>query len=215
MRKTYMLLGLLIGISMILSACAPATEAPGAPPAPTEVPVQEGPKTLYTTFAGSGDVPTLDPAVAEDTSSIQVIEESFIGLTHLNEVTNLLEPGMATKWDAVTNADGTQTVTFHLRNDVPWVRWNGTEVETVKTCDGSADRMVNANDFAYGIQRHLMPVTASPYAYLLGFVLILGAVFCVFGLKAVPLTRSSGETFVSAPASNGSTEATESMTDVQ
>ena len=25
------------------------------------------------------------------------------------------------------------------------------EVETVKTCDGSADRMVTANDFAYGI----------------------------------------------------------------
>jgi oligopeptide transport system substrate-binding protein len=180
MRKTSMLLGLLIAISLVLTACgptaapeAPAPAAPGAPaqPAAPAQPEQTGPKTLNTTFAGSGDVPSLDPAVAEDTSSIQVIEEAFIGLTHLNEVTNLLEPGMATTWDAVTNADGTQTVTFHLRNDVPWVRWNGTEVETVKTCDGSADRMVNANDFAYGIQRHLLPATASPYAYLLDFVL--------------------------------------------
>ena len=62
-------------------------------------------------------------------------------------------------------------MTFHLRTDVPWVRWNGTEVETVKTCDGSADRMVTANDFAYGIQRNLDPENASPYAYLLAFVL--------------------------------------------
>jgi oligopeptide transport system substrate-binding protein len=51
------------------------------------------------------------------------------------------------------------------------VRWNGEAVETVKTCDGSADRIVNANDFAYGIRRNLDPVNASPYAYLLGFVL--------------------------------------------
>ena len=31
--------------------------------------------------------------------------------------------------------------------------------------------MVNADDFAYGIERNLDPVNASPYAYLLGFVL--------------------------------------------
>ncbi|HEY5983159.1 MAG TPA: ABC transporter substrate-binding protein [Anaerolineales bacterium] len=177
MRKTFLIVGLLAAFSMILSACGPATTAPApsepgtAPEATTPPEAPAGPKTLMTTFAGSGDVPTIDPAVAEDTSSIQVIEEAFIGLTHLNEVTNLLEPGMATEWEAVTNADGTQTVTLHLRNDVPWVRWNGSEVETVKTCDGSADRMVTANDFAYGIQRHLLPATASPYAYLLSFVL--------------------------------------------
>ena len=184
MRKNFYVLSLLVVLSMILTACggAPATEAPAAtepaapgatePPAPaaTEPPAPEGPKVLITNFL-SGDVPTLDPAVSEDTSSIQIAQEAFGGVTHLNEVTNLLEPGLATTWDVVDNDDGTQTITFHLRNDVPWVRWNGTEVETVKTCDGSADRMVNANDFAYGIMRNQLPANASPYAYLLGFVL--------------------------------------------
>jgi oligopeptide transport system substrate-binding protein len=159
MRKTYLLVGLLVAVSMVLTACGAAGGTAGAG------------KVLRTSFSGSGDVPTIDPAIAEDTSSIQVINETFIGLTNLNEVTNEIEPGMATSWEATTNADGTQTITFHMRNDIPWVRWNGTAVETVKTCDGAADRIVNAADFAYGIMRNQDPVNASPYAYLLGFVL--------------------------------------------
>jgi oligopeptide transport system substrate-binding protein len=186
MRKLFISLSLLVVMSMALSACGGAApEAPAEPAEPvtiiqtqivekevTAVPEapEAGPKILRTSFL-SGDVPSLDPAVSEDTSSIQIVQETFGGLTHLHEETNELEPGMATEWEAVDNADGTQTITFHLRNDVPWVRWNGTEVETVKTCDGSADRIVNANDFAYGIQRNLDPANASPYAYLLGFVL--------------------------------------------
>jgi oligopeptide transport system substrate-binding protein len=183
MRKLFVLLSLLVALSMALAACGPAPAVEPAEPVTviqTQIVEKEvtavpeapaaGPKVLRTSFL-SGDVPSLDPAVSEDTSSIQIVQETFGGLTHLHEETNELEPGMATEWEAVDNADGTQTITFHLRNDVPWVRWNGTEVETVKTCDGSADRIVNANDFAYGIQRNLDPANASPYAYLLGFVL--------------------------------------------
>lgn len=185
MRKNFLVLSYLVMLSLILAACAPAaapaTEAPAAiepgapaptePPAATEPTSAAGPKVLMSTFLGPGDVATIDPAVSEDVNSTQIAQESFVGVTNLNEVTNLVEPGMATSWDVVNNADGTQTMTFHLRNDVPWVRWNGTEVETVKTCDGSADRMVTANDFAYGIYRNQLPANASPYAYLLGFVL--------------------------------------------
>jgi oligopeptide transport system substrate-binding protein len=178
MRKNLTVLSLLVAFSVILAACGPAetpAPAPVEPGAPVEpaAPVEPEPmerKVLHLNF-GPGDVPTLDPAIAEDTSSIQVIDEAFIGLTYLDPVTSETMPGMATSWDAVDNADGTQTITFHMRDDIPWVRWNGTEVETVKTCDGSADRMVNANDFAYGIERNLNPANGSPYAYVWGFVL--------------------------------------------
>ena len=121
---------------------------------------------------GSGDIPTLDPNVAEDTSSITAIENSFIGLTRLDEVTNALGPGMATKWDI--SSDGT-VYTFHLRTDVPWVKYDGSKVVKVQTCPDkngkTADRMVTAKDFQYGILRALNPKTASPYAYVLDFVI--------------------------------------------
>jgi oligopeptide transport system substrate-binding protein len=74
---------------------------------------------------------------------------------------------MAEKWDI--SEDG-KTYTFHLRQDVPWVKYDGTEVVKVQNCEG-ADRMVTAKDFEYGILRALKPETASPYAYVLGFVI--------------------------------------------
>jgi oligopeptide transport system substrate-binding protein len=194
MRKFLVVVSFLMVASMLLSACgapatqapapataapataAPATAAPATAAPATAAPVPAGPKVLHVNN-GIGDTPTLDPAIAEDTSSIQVINEAFVGLTTIGETDSLTYPGMATKWEAVTNADGTQTVTFHLLTGVPWVRWNGTAVETVKTCDGKADRTVTASDFAYGIMRNLLPANASPYGYLLGMVMVGAADF--------------------------------------
>jgi len=183
MRKLFITLSLLIALSMALAACGGAQPA-AEPEVVTVVETQivekivevepepvEGPKTVTLSF-GYGDVPTLDPAIAEDTSSIQIIEETFVGLTRINEVTSATDKGMATDWTSVINDDGTETITFTLLTGIPWVRWNGEEVETVKTCDGSADRLVTAQDFAYGIERNLNPANASPYAYVWGFVLV-------------------------------------------
>lgn len=114
--------------------------------------------------AGVGDIPTLDPSRTEDSVSIQFGSEMFVGPTHLNEETSATEPGMATEWKV--SKDGL-VYTFKLRNDVPWVKYNNAtgEVEQVMDDEGKP-RMVNANDFVYGIRRTLNPATASPYAYV-------------------------------------------------
>jgi oligopeptide transport system substrate-binding protein len=125
------------------------------------------------TSGGESDVPTLDPALATDSESIQILNESYIGLTHLDEVTQEAMPGMATDWTMTENLDEegnvtSVTYTFNLRNDVPWVHYNAATgaVEQVLNDDGSP-RLVNAHDFDYGWARTLSPCTAGEYAYVL------------------------------------------------
>jgi len=161
--KLFFVLSLVLAASMVLTACgASAPAAPGAG------------KSITGVFGfGEGDVPTIDPSLSTDTSSVQIVEETTVGLTRTNNETTATEPGMATSWDVVDNADGTQTVTFHLRTNVPWVRYNADsgKVEKVKDCNNK-DRMVTADDFVYGTVRTVAPDTASDYAYVLGFALV-------------------------------------------
>jgi oligopeptide transport system substrate-binding protein len=131
-----------------------------------------GPKVLRLAW-GPGDIPTIDPALAVDVISIQIIEETTVGLVRQNETTALIEPGMATSWDI--SEDGL-VYTFHLRDDVPWVRYDGKQVVKVQDCEGN-DRMVTADDFVYGILRTLNPATASDYAYVLTFAIAGAAEF--------------------------------------
>lgn len=195
--KLFAIVALVVVASMVLTACTPpaaptpetiiqtvvvekqgtpqvimitATPAPTEPAKPTEPPAPE--KKVLRLNMGPGDIPTLDPAVAEDTSSVQIIEVTGVGLSRLNEEAYPPEivPGMAEKWDV--SQDG-KTYTFHLRKDVPWVKYDAAKKQVVKvqTCDAK-DRMVTAGDFAYGILRTIAPETASPYAYLPGMVLV-------------------------------------------
>lgn len=200
--KLFLVAGLLIVASMILGACQPA--AVPTPETIVQTVIVEGtPQTVVVTATaapvtpvekmktltfnfGPGDVPSLDPSLATDTSSIQVAIETFVGLTRQHEVTNAVEPGMAESWDIVDNDDGTQTITFHLRQNIPWVRYNGNEVEQVLDADGNV-RMVTANDFYYGTMRTLLPATASNYAYVLGMA-VVGAAEYNSGASTDPAT---------------------------
>ncbi len=127
------------------------------------VSAQDEPVVLNYSF-GSGDIPSLDPSLATDTSSIQIIIEIFPGLTRLHEETLELQPGMAS-WEV---ADDGLTYTFNLIEGIPWVQYNPDSgaVEEVLDEDGNV-RYVTANDFVYGWQRTLDPNTAGDYAYVL------------------------------------------------
>ena len=163
-KTAVVLFSVLVVLSMLAAQCA----APGGPAAKDvgKIDVKNLPaeETLYSALFAEGDVPTLDPSVAEDTTSIQIDKELFIGLTHLNEETGAVNPGMAKSWDM---SDDGLVYTFHLRDDVSWVRYNpeSGKVEQV-TDDNGKVRMVTANDFVYGIRRTQDPATASNYAYV-------------------------------------------------
>jgi oligopeptide transport system substrate-binding protein len=93
-------------------------------------------------------IPSLDPGLAQDSSSIEVIEQLFLGLTDYDPKTYEVLPELATDWSA--SADS-RTYTFRMRQDVKW----------------SNGDPVTAQDIEYAIRRNVAPDTASPYAYVL------------------------------------------------
>jgi oligopeptide transport system substrate-binding protein len=113
-----------------------------------------------------GDVPTLDPNVAETSSSIDIINQIFVGLTAQDVTTAETIPGIATDWSVETTDEGA-VYTFNLRSDIPWVRYNADSgaVEQIMGEDGNP-LMVTAQDVVYGFQRGLDPATAAPYSYV-------------------------------------------------
>lgn len=112
----------------------------------------------------ASDVPTIDPSLAEDVPSVQIITELFPELVRLHEELVVPEAGLAT----YTVSDDGLTYTFSVTPEVPWVNYNASSgaVEQVTDADGNA-RYVTAADFAYGILRTINPETAAPYQAVL------------------------------------------------
>jgi len=146
------------------------TPSPVSAVTPTPTPLAMGmdlaaSQVLYLATCCSGSDFTLDPAHAWWGADAQIVAETFVGLTRQNEETAQVEPGMAISWDV--SADR-RVWTFHLRTDVPWVRYNLATQSVERTT-----RYVTASDFEYGIKRILDPATEASSAYLL--YLIAGA----------------------------------------
>ncbi len=189
-RKSLLTLNLVVVVGLLLAACAPVVTTPPPPqvvvqtkevpkeivvvatPTPTTPLPADTTKRLRFSTGSPGDIPSIDPSLSVDVSSIQIVEETTVGLTRQDATTAAINPGMATDWKV---SDDGLTYTFNLRTDVPWVKWDNVkgEVAKVQTCpdaDGkTTDRMVTAKDFEYGILRTLDPKTASDYAYVLSF----------------------------------------------
>lgn len=122
-------------------------------------------KTLTTGISMvGGDIPTIDPGLAETSSAIEVINQIFIGLRNQEETDGSQEDGIATM---EVSEDGL-TYTFTIMPDIYWVRYNAESgaVEQLLDDEGNA-QVVTAGDVAYGMLRTLDPATASPYSYVL------------------------------------------------
>ena len=75
---------------------------------------QQGGSLTYTTI---GDPLTFNPALANDSSSGDVLGYLFEGLTQISWLTGKMEPNLAQSWE---HSDDGLTWTFHLRRDVLW-----------------------------------------------------------------------------------------------
>ena len=129
MKKSILIL--ILSLSLIIGAVLVALTAP-----------------ITVNMHMSTEPPTLDPALATDTTSVDVIENLFLGLTDYDDETLETIPELATSWEC--SEDGLVWA-FHMRKDVKWT-------------DGTP---VTAHDIEYAVKRTCDPATASDYAYVL------------------------------------------------
>ncbi len=178
-KKLYVLMAIAMVVSTLLAACGqPASEevevtrvvekegetvVETAVVTATPEPEPEEPVTLNWNLGT--EPPEVDPALSTDTTSVQVDEALFLGLTDFDDETSEVIPELATDWES---NDDLTVWTFYMRDDVPWVKHNpGTgEPEVVEDEEGNPE-MVTAHDVEYAVKRTLNPETGSDYAYVL------------------------------------------------
>ena len=160
-------------VALVLGACAPKAEPtavpapataavqptakPAEPPKPEGIKVDPNEMSKVLRWNLGTEPPTADPALTSDSTSNQVVQSLFLGLTDFDDNTVEVVPELATEWKA--SADGL-VWTFKMRNDVKWVHYDP------KTMMATEKGPVTANDVVYGVKRTLDPATASDYAYV-------------------------------------------------
>ena len=108
------------------------------------------------------DIPTLDPQLAMDVSSVDVVENLFVQLTNYDLETAAMVPEAATRWQI---SDDGLTYTFHIRTDIPWVKHDpATDTTTQEVDSQGKPRFLSAHDFVYGIKRACDPHTGAYYS---------------------------------------------------
>ncbi|MBX3062376.1 MAG: peptide ABC transporter substrate-binding protein [Anaerolineae bacterium] len=142
-----------VAVSIAAPGIARASSADGALTITSEMRQGTEPVTRY--GASNSKISYLDPALAEDSISIDAIENLFLGLTDVDPVTLDVRPELATEWS--TNEAG-DVWTFKLRSDVPWVRYNPSTGETTEV------RKVVASDVVNGIKRSCDPRLGAYYS---------------------------------------------------
>ena len=112
------------------------------------------------------EVASLDPQIATDGTSFEVIANYTDGLMQMDAEGGAI-PAIAESYDL---SDDGKTYTFHLRQDAKWS--NGDDV--------------TANDFIFGWQRAVDPKNASEYSYMLSDIgQVVNAAEIIAGEKEV------------------------------
>ncbi|MDC3417208.1 peptide ABC transporter substrate-binding protein [Aquibacillus salsiterrae] len=162
MRKAnWLLLVLVVVLSMFLAACSGGDDTTEED---TGTDTQQGSEGDSTNEEGNdgkvlrvvstSEIPSLDPAQATDSVSIQYTDSLYEGLYRLKTGGEIVS-GIANEDETVISEDGL-TYTFKLREDAKW----------------SNGEPVTANDFVYAWRRAITPETASVY----GEYLMSGAI---------------------------------------
>lgn len=134
MKRTKSVAAAALACLLALSMVACGTKAPAAKGGTLNVMVEV-------------EVASLDPQVATDGTSFEVIADFIDGLMQM-DATGKSVPAIAEKYDV---SDDGLTYTFHLRKDAKW----------------SNGDPVTADDFVFGWQRAVDPNLASEYSYML------------------------------------------------
>ncbi|HSO28179.1 MAG TPA: hypothetical protein VLS48_08925, partial [Anaerolineales bacterium] len=117
---------LLLAASLVLGACQPQVQTVVETVVVTQEVVRDGETVIETVVVEKvvtpepvesnepvtldwnwgTEPPTIDPALATDTTSVDVIRNIFISLTQFDPVSGEVQPYLATDWEAGEDADG-------------------------------------------------------------------------------------------------------------
>ncbi len=175
-------MGALVAVGLVLAACGPASsvsQEPGASLEPGQSVTPAAEQVLRVNI--SQEPPHLDPTLASDSISIQVLRSVTLPLLYLDAELNIV-PGIAETWDV--NADGTE-ITYHLGDH--------------KYSNG--DDIV-AGDFLYSFRKLADPRVTADYSYVLepvvgwGDIQDLGADATDGDLEQLGVAAPDDKTFV-------------------
>ena len=165
-------LGVITTLALVLAACGGGgsptpgvSTGPDASVAPSSD--MDADQTLVLPGADT-DPPTLDPNIAQDSASLQVLNSLHRPLLWFTKDLELTtEGGLA---ESYTVSPDAQTLTFTLRDGISFT-------------DGTP---ITAADFVYSWKRTIDPRTAAPYSYVLGDVVGGGELLDMAGADPAP-----------------------------
>ncbi len=130
---------------------------------PTPLPTAE--RQLVVLDVGMlGEFPNIDPQKSTDANGLDLMANLYARLTNFNHATNSVEPELAQGWEV--SRDG-RVWTFHLRDDVYWLRPPEQVVLDGAMPAPTIVRPVVAGDVVTAVHRACQAETQTPDAFIL------------------------------------------------